>query len=249
MSNQPHIDFVERDPLPRKFSLVVGLPDVGLVGVLAVSHMVSTLGLKEVGHIESEELPPVVVLHDGQPKNPIRLFAGQSLVALLAETTIPVTLVTALAKAISDWAQKRKAELVVCAGGMGVQNRIDIDRPKVFAALSYKNLESRLNGSAEVLTEGYIVGVYALILKRAIETASPAIALLAQSYYNHPDPEAAAQTILVLNSILGTNVEVSDLLKHGDEIRLKAKDTMRRVTAEMSKMDKSQEYDVPPLYM
>jgi predicted ATP-grasp superfamily ATP-dependent carboligase len=87
------------------------------------------------------------------------------------------------------------------------------------------------------------------MLKRAVETGIPVIALLTQAFYNHPDPEAAAQTVLSLNGILGTKVEVSDLLKRGDEIRLKAKDIMRRVTSEMSKMDKSQEYDVPPLYM
>ncbi len=241
--------FVERAPLPKKFSLVVGLPDVGLVGVLGVSHLVSALEFKEIGYIDSSELPPVVVLHDGVPKNPIRLFANDKIVALLAETTIPVTLVRRLANGITDWSQQKKADAIICVGGMAVQNRQDIELPKVFAALSDKSLETRIGSSAEVLVEGYIVGVYALVLRRAIEHGIPAMALLTQSYYNYPDPEAAAVAVRTLNNILGTNVDVSELLRRGDEIRLKAKDIMRRTNAEMARMDKSQEYDVPPLYM
>jgi predicted ATP-grasp superfamily ATP-dependent carboligase len=118
----------------------------------------------------------------------------------------------------------------------------------VFAALSSKELESRLRGAAEVLEEGYIVGVYGLILQKCAEASVPAITLLTQSYYNYPDPEAAAVAINAVNRILGLNVGVSDLLKRGEEIRLKSKDMMHRTHEEMLKMDKSHEYDLPPMY-
>jgi uncharacterized protein len=249
MPAKSDFEIVEREAIPKKFSLIVGLPDVGLVGVLGVSHMVKELGLKEVGYIHSNDLPPVVVLHDGLPKNPIRLFAGHSIVAVLAETTVPVTLIRAMANALTEWSQQNKSELVVCVGGMAVQNRQDIEAPKVFAALSDRSLETRIGRNAEVLIDGYIVGVYGVVLRRAYDMGIPAIALLTQSYYNYPDPEAAAVAVQTLNSILGTSVDVSDLLRKGDEIRLKAKDIMRRTNAEMARMDKSQEYDVPPLYM
>jgi uncharacterized protein len=190
----------------------------------------------------------MIVLHGGLPKAPIRIFAGNSLVVLISETTIPVQLIRPLAAHIVDWARTKSIKLMLSLGGMAVANRQDIDVPKVFAALSGKELESRLRGAAEVLEEGYMVGVYGIILRKCAEASVPAITLLTQSYYNYPDPEAAAVAISAVNKILGLNVDVSDLLKRGEEIRLKSKDMMHRTHEEMLRMDKSHEYDLPPMY-
>jgi len=43
-------------------------------------------------------------------------------------------------------------------------------------------------------------------------------------------------------------VNTSELLRKGEEIRLRSKDVMKRTQAEMTKINKGQEYDVPPLY-
>lgn len=242
------VKVVEKGAIPEKFTLINGLPDVGLVGLVAASHIVSSLKMKEVGTVESDLFPPMIVLHNGLPKSPIRLYANQSLVVILAETAIPALLTRSLADAIVDWAASRNVEMMISIGGMAVQNRQDLEVPKVFAALSDKSLEKKLGDAAEVLGEGYIVGAYALMLRKCAEMGLPAITLLTQSFYNHPDPEAAAAAINALNKILGLKVEVSDLLQKGEEIRLRARDVMKRTQTEMAKMDKSQEYEVPALY-
>jgi uncharacterized protein len=133
-------------------------------------------------------------------------------------------------------------------GGMAVANRQDIDMPKVFAAISQKQLESKLNGAAEILEEGYIVGAYGLLLRKCAEASVPAITLLTQAYYNYPDPEAAAAALTAVNKIIGLSIDTSELLKRGEEIRLRSKDMMHRTQEEMVKMNKAHEYDLPPLY-
>jgi uncharacterized protein len=238
----------ETGSIPNKPVVINGLPDVGLVGLLAASHIISSLKLVEVGSIESDSLPPMIVLHGGLPKSPIRIFAGDSLVVIISETAIPAPLLRPLANSLVDWAQSKTAKMVLSLGGMAVANRQDIDAPKVFAALSETGLESKLNGAAEVLEEGYIVGAYGLILRRCAEASVPAITLLTQSYYNYPDPEAAAAAINAVNKILQLNVDVSELLRRGEEIRLKSKDMMHRTHEEMLKMNKGHEYDLPALY-
>jgi len=40
-------------------------------------------------------------------------------------------------------------------------------------------------------------------------------------------------------------VDVSKLLEKGEEIRLKARDMMKRTQQELAKMRKTQEYDIP----
>jgi uncharacterized protein len=71
------------------------------------------------------------------------------------------------------------------------------------------------------------------------------IALLAQSFYNYPDPEAAAMVLKELSHIFEIKVGISKLLEKGEEIRLKARDIMKRTQQEMNRMKKSQEYDLP----
>jgi len=109
-------------------------------------------------------------------------------------------------------------------------------------------MERRLKGAAEILEEGYIVGAYGLLLRRCAEESIPAITLLTQSYYNYPDPEAAASSLNAVNKILDLKIDVAELLGKGEEIRLRSKDMMHRTHEEMLRMNKSHEYDLPPLY-
>ncbi len=248
LSGKDGLRILEAAPIPRGAVIVNGLPDVGLVGLLAASHIISQLKLREVGAIESDLLPPMIVLHGGLPKAPIRIFADNSMVVVISETTIPMPLIRPLANGLVDWAKNKGAKLMLSLGGMAVANRQDIEAPKVFAALSDKELESKLRGSAEVLEEGYIVGAYGLILRKCAEISVRAITLLTQSYYKYPDPVAAAAALSAVNKILDLNVDVSDLLKRGEEIRLRSKDLMHRTHEEMLRMDKSHEYDLPALY-
>jgi predicted ATP-grasp superfamily ATP-dependent carboligase len=72
-----------------------------------------------------------------------------------------------------------------------------------------------------------------------------AIAILAQSFYNYPDPQAAAIALKELSKISDVKIDVTKLLERGEEIRLKARDIMKRTQQEMNRMQKSQEYDLP----
>jgi len=248
LSGNDGFRIVETASNPSISVVINGLPDVGLVGLLAASHIVATLKLEEIGSIESDMLPPMIVLHGGIPKAPIRIFGHDSIAVVLSETAIPGTLLRSLANCLVEWAKKNEIQLMLSLGGMAVSNRQDIEAPRVYAALSEKSLEQRLNGAADILEEGYIVGAYGLILRKCAQESVPAITLLTQSYYNYPDPEAAASALNAVNKILDLRIDVEELLKKGEEIRLRSKDMMHRTHEEMARMNKGHEYDLPPLY-
>jgi predicted ATP-grasp superfamily ATP-dependent carboligase len=48
-----------------------------------------------------------------------------------------------------------------------------------------------------------------------------------------------------LAKIAEIKIDISKLLEKGEEIRLKARDVMKRTQQEMTRMKKSQEYDLP----
>ena len=240
------VRIVEKKPVPSDAIVVQGLPDVGLVGLIATAHIVSQFDLQEIAYVDSNLLPPIVVLHNGLPHSPLRIFANKKLIAMISEMPIEANAVQPITQALVNWVESKKARITISIGGMPIPDRQNIKDPKVFGAASnafaLKILQEK---GVDILKEGYMVGPQALIMRYCAEKNLPAIALLAQSFYNYPDPEAATVAIKELTNITGLKIDVSELLEKGEEIRLKARDIMKRTQHEMTRMKKAREYDLP----
>lgn len=240
------MSIVERQSIPQGATILLGFPDVGLVGVIAAEHLVSELGLTEVAYVDSRLLPPLVVLHDGLPHSPIRVFGKDKLLLAVSETPIPGDIIYAVMYALIDWAKKKDVKMMVSLSGIPIQDRQDLKELKVFAAASNQSvLKAAQDKGIETLSEGYMVGPQAVILQRSARMNMPALALMSQCFLNYPDPEAAAEVLKSLAMVTDVKVDVAKLLEKGEEIRLKARDVMQRTQQEMTKMKKSQELDLP----
>jgi len=148
--------------------------------------------------------------------------------------------------ALINWGRSKNIKMMIALGGIPIQDRQDAKELKVFAAASSPEaLKIPEDKQIEILTEGYLVGAQAIMLQRAANNGMLAITLLAQCFYNYPDPEAAAEVLKELGRITGVKVNFAKLLEKGEEIRLRARDVMKRTQEEMSKMKKPQELDIP----
>jgi len=240
------VRIVEKKRIPQGAIMLQGLPDVGLVGLIATSYIISELDLDEVAYVDSDLLPPIVVLHQGLPHAPLRIYGNKNLIAAISEVAVPVKALHPIMRKLVDWAESKSVKMMMSIGGLPVENRQDIKEPKVFGAgSSEESLKLLREKGLEILNEGFIVGPQALIMRYCTERGLSAVALLAQSFFNYPDPEASAVTIKKFSEITDHKVDVSDLLAKGEEIRLRARDIMRRTQGELTRMKKSQEYDLP----
>lgn len=240
------VKIVEKKPIPSEATMLIGLPDVGLVGLIATSYLITELKLEEIAYMDSDLLPPVVVLHKGLPHAPLRIYGNQNLIAVISELAVPVPAIYSIMREIVDWGQTKKVKRIVSMGGIPVESRQAITEPKVFGAASNQELLDMLNKRGlSIMNEGYIVGPQALSMRYSISKKMSAMAILAQSFYNYPDPEAAAMVLKEFSRIFEIEVDVSKLREKGEEIRLKARDIMKRTQQEMNRMKKSQEYDLP----
>jgi len=240
------VKVVEKQKIPSDAIMLYGLPDVGLVGLIATSYIISELDFPEIAYVDSDLLPPVVVLHNGLPHAPLRIYGGKNLIATISEMPVSEAALHPVMRTLVDWGRSKKVKMMISMGGMPVQNRQDIKEPKVFGAASNKDLVDFLHKKKlNILEQGYMVGPQALTMRFCAEKNIPAIALLAQSFYNYPDPEAAAAVIREVTKIADIKVDVSQLLDKGEEIRLRARDIMKRTQRELTQMKKSQEYDLP----
>jgi len=244
------VKIIEREEISEGLKVICGLPDVGLVGTIAASHLISKLELEEVAYVRSELLPPIIMLEKGLPRSPIRMFGSQDLIVLSSEIAIPSSAIYPIIESIIDWMWKKKVEIVFTLGGLPIPNRHEIEKPKVFGASSNETLLKMLSGKEiQVIQRGFLVGPQALILSYCTERGIPAVALLAESFYNYPDPEASSVVIQALNQIIDMEIDVSELIEKGEEVRLAMRDMMRRTQAELARMKKSHEYDIPGYYI
>jgi uncharacterized protein len=244
------VSIVEVKEIGEEPIVIAGLPDVGLVGLIAVFHLASKTDMEEVGFIESDLLPPVVVLHGGIPKPPFRILRSGRLVALISEIAIPASAVPKICRAIVEWVSKKKAKLLVTLGGIPVEERYKLDKPRVYATASSREVVEDLKARGmEILDRGYLVGPYASMMRLAPLYGLTAVGLLAQSFFNYPDPDAAASVLEELGKLVGLEIDLVELRERGEEIRLAARDLMKRTEAELARMRKGQEYDIPPLHV
>ena len=240
------IKIVEKKTIPSETTMRIGIPDVGLVGLIATSYIISELNLEEIAYMDSDLLPPVVVLHNGLPHAPLRIYGTQKLIAVISELAVPAPAIYNIMREIVDWGEEKKVKRIVSMGGIPLENRQTIKEPKVFGAASNQELLDMLSKNGlNIMNEGYMVGAQALSMRYSVSKNISAIAILAQSFYNYPDPQAAAMALKELSKISDIKVDVSKLLEKGEEIRLKARDIMKRTQQEMNRMQKSQEYDLP----
>ena len=244
MSEQPRI--IEKTAVPSGATLIFGFPDVGLVGVIAASHLIDELKLTEIAYLDSTLLPPLIVLHEGLPHSSVRIFGNDRVLLAISEAPIPANVIYPRMDTLIDWGKSKNVKMMISLSGIPIQDRQDAKELKTFAAASNPAaLKLAKEKGVEVLMEGYMVGPQAIVLQRAATANAVALTLLAQCFFNYPDPEAAAQVLRELAKIIDSKIDVSKLLEKGEEIRLRARDVMKRTQQEMSKMKKTQELDIP----
>lgn len=251
MEVEEEIRIVEKVKFPVKGStLIVGIPDVGLVGVIASSHLIQTLKMSEVGYVDSDAIPPIVVIHENEPKSPIRLYNSGNIIILTTEIVLPTQTVFFLSRSIVRWAASRGVNLIMGITGLAVPNRLEIEKPAVYGIGSTAEARELVSkAKIKPFDEGLLVGAYATLLRECLRENMPNITLLAEAHLQFPDPGASASIIESLNNLLNLNVDVKELIDKAEEIRIKARELMRRTEQQLRAIRKTQEQSLPGIYV
>jgi uncharacterized protein len=231
--------------------ILIGLPDVGLIGVISASQLIKALDMKLLGSIDSEQLPPIAVIHEAIPMSPLRVYGAGNLILIVSEIPLPPAFIRAFSKEVVNWAKNLNPTAVLSLAGIPVPNRMDLDQPGIYVVLSEskETMATELESlQVQKLEEGFMAGPYASILNNCIAETVPNITFLVQSHMNYPDPGAAAVLLETVAKFLNVTVDIEPLLEQAEEIRLRMRDTMRRTRDTMQQVDKTQEYEIPAFY-
>ncbi|MFX0133433.1 MAG: proteasome assembly chaperone family protein [Candidatus Hodarchaeota archaeon] len=231
-------------------SVLIGFPDVGLVGLISCMHIIETLKLPEKGHIQSELFPPLVVLHGGKFQSPIRIYSNDEITVVISEIPIPPDAIHPLAKALVTWLKTKNIKNVISLYGIPVPNRLNIETPETFANSNNIAHEKLLKDKdIKSIDTGILAGMHAAIVWEAIKQDLPIIALGVETFAQYPDPQASANLVTDLNKILDSNIDIKELMEKAEELRIKLRDVMARTQETMPKqVPGMSSVDLPAMY-
>ena len=242
--------FREFELVERLDYLVLALPDVGLVGAIAGIHLIKELKMKDIVGIDNyAALPPVVVVHDGEAKHPMRIYASQGVGVLITDVPVAPPAVPLLSQAIVNYARLRGVKLLISITGMGTPARIEKEELGLYYLASDREAEIEAGRTgAKALEQGILVGPYALILKESARKGVHNIVFMVESFIDLPDPEAASVALKAVSKVTGVQVDTEKLLEEAEKIKLRLKELMKETRSVMAKMGKTYEYRPPLLY-
>jgi uncharacterized protein len=243
------VTIIETSPQDTYKHCIVGVPDVGLVGSIALGYAIQKQQMDEGGYIDSSQFPPVIVIHDGKPQTPFRLYHHRELAAIISEIPIEASVIPDTAQAIIDWVKAKDVQLLIAVSGIAVPNRLEIDEPEVYGVGSSEAMNQLLRDrDIPIFNEGFITGLHATLMKESQKAGIPCIILLAQAHLQYPDPGAAVALLHSLDALIAFTIDTDDLAAQEEEVRLKMRELMQRTQQQMQHVQKGREQELPALF-
>lgn len=219
---------------PEQPTLIEGLPGLGMTASIAVDQITSQLGLKEVGYIDIDEMPPVAAFRDGRVREAVRVYAGESPDVMTLESDVPVpgAAVEPLADCVLEDVSDEFGRAVFLAGAPAES---EAEVGEVSGVAAEEGFERDLVDAGVALAEGSgaVGGVTGGLLQACYRAEVPACVLIVRCNPYLPDPAAAESVIEnALEPLVDFDVDTSELRDQAAEIQ----EQKERIVKQMQEM-------------
>lgn len=202
--------------------LVEGFPGVGLVGKIAVDHMIEVFEMDHYANVHCEGLPRVATYTESESllTTPVRLYADteRDLIALQSDIPVHPKAAVEFAGCLANWFEEERVTPIYLSG----LGREKSEEPPALYGLATPDGESLLADAdvADPSESGIVSGPTGAMLADALERGSAAVGLVVESDPKFPDPEAARILIAKgIDPIAGATTPVDGLVNRATEIR------------------------------
>ena len=216
-SNIPEAEIYETSKNNLKNpTIFVGFVGAGLVGTIAIDHMINELKMKEVGFLRSKHLPPSTVFMQGRLRHPFRIYSNDdgSVCAIICEIIISKDGIYNIAMAILEWAEKKGSNEIIVLDGVADSKH---DGEAFFAAEA-DLCRIMAENDIKMIPQGFITGISGGILNECLIRKIRGVTLLAKADESTPDPIAAATIIEAVNRLYETEMDTTNLKKQKKQL-------------------------------
>ncbi len=196
--------------------IFAGFVGAGLVGPVAINHIIGKLEMEEIAVMRSKYLPPSTVFMKGRLRHPFRFYANKkgTVCAIICEVTLKMEGLYCLVSGILDWAEKKGSkEIVILDGVAGIEHD-----DKAYCAAEEDLVRTMADKDISMIPQGFITGIPGGILNECLVREIQGLTLLAKANKIAPDSVAAATLIEALNRFYDMKIDTEDLKKDKDRI-------------------------------
>ena len=90
----------------------------GMVGVIATSHIIKTLGLNQLGTVMHKDFPAVALIHNEVPKHPVRVYQGDGIGVFTSEIQFGNETDIMFASTVLEWFTKGGFDRLIIIDGL-----------------------------------------------------------------------------------------------------------------------------------
>lgn len=193
-----------------------GFVGAGLVGPVAINHIIEKLKMEEIAVMRSKYLPPSTVFMNGRLRHPFRFYANKegTICAIICEITLRMEGLYSLVAAILDWVEQKGSKEIVILDGVAGDEHDD----KAYCAAEEDLVRTMADKDISMIPHGFITGMPGGILNECLVREIQGLTLLAKADRNAPDSIAASTLIEALNRFYEMSIDTKNLQEDKEKI-------------------------------
>ena len=195
--------------------IFAGFVGAGLVGPVAINHIIAELEMDEIAVMRSKYLPPSTVFMRGRLRHPFRFYSNKegTVCAIICEITLRMEGLYTLVSSILDWAAQKGSKEIVVLDGVASTEHDD----KAYCAAEEDLVRTMADKDISMIPQGFITGIPGGLLNECLVREIQGLTLLAKA--NKDAPDSAAKTLIdALNRFYDMKIDTSELQKEKDRI-------------------------------
>ena len=196
--------------------IFAGFVGAGLVGPVAINHIIEKLEMDEIAVMRSKYLPPSTVFMRGRLRHPFRFYANKegTVCAIICEITLRMEGLYSLVSSILDWAALKGSKEIVILDGVASTEHDD----KAYCAAEEDLVRTMADKDISMIPQGFITGIPGGILNECLVREIQGLTLLAKASRDTTDSAAAITLIEALNRFYDMDIDTTDLQEEKDRI-------------------------------
>ena len=190
-------------------TVITGFPGPGFVGETATMLIQDSLKMTEIAHLESELIPPMLVVMGAETRFPFRVYGDEGLDALVVVDNQPIPMEhhRTIARELMDWLLERDVVEIIAMDGLPMA-----DETLEGSVVGYSTDQLKLADLGRLgvlpLTSGAITGMNAAFLELCQESGVTFTGLLTPTMsINATNWRGIVSIIDVLNGSVGLDVD------------------------------------------
>ena len=211
-----------------------GFVGAGLVGPLAINHMITELKMTEIAVMRSKYLPPSTVFMRGRLRHPFRFYTNPegTICAIICEITLRMEGLYSLVESILDWAEDNGSKEIVILDGVASTEHDD----KAYCAAEEDLVRMMADKDISLIPQGFITGIPGGILNECLVRPIQGLTLLVKADKTKPDATAAVTIIKALNRFYEMDIDTSELEKEKEKINSESSELSQKYVKHREKI-------------